>query len=134
MSKSIHQKMHEEHVRWQNDLEAWQADIDQWKKALKKSVDDVATINDALSDALTALENYADSVWEHAQRLKAHEGIVSQEARAGENATDKEWAHSHEAESSQHARLTDVHQRIKHHQHAVVAEVQRLLDKLLEAF
>jgi len=133
MSKSIHEQAHEEHARWQSDLETWVADIDQWKNQLKAAIGDLGTIGDSMDDALSALESHADSIWQHQQRTRAHEGVVSQEAREGSGETDPAWAATHAEESSLHGRLGDAHERIKHHQHAVVAEVKRLLGKALEA-
>ncbi len=133
MSKTIHQKMHEQHLEWDKDLESWRLDLDHWKQELQDAIRDLNTIREAMSDSLTALESHGDTLWEHQQRLKAHDGVVGQEAREGANQTDKEWAATHQAESSRHQRLVDAHARIKRHQHAVVAEVKHLLDKMMEA-
>ena len=133
MSKTIHQKMHEQHSEWQSDLQTWQADIELWKKELQAAVNDIATIDAALRDSLTALESHADTVWEHQQRIKAHEGVIGQESREGANKTDKAWAATHDAESSRHRQVADAHARIKDHQHAVVTEVRRLMNRIMEA-
>jgi hypothetical protein len=133
MSKTIHQKMHDQHGKWQDDLETWRLDIQLWKKELHGAIGNLATIDHAMRDALTALGNHADALWEHQQRLHAHECIVSQEVREGSSETDREWASTHEAQSLRHEQLSDAHQRIKRYQHGVVSEVERLLGKMLEA-
>ena len=133
MSKPVHQKMHQQHVEWSKATDTWQTDIDHWKTGLQKALGDLDAIREAMQDSLTALQHHADSVWEHQQRLKAHEAVVCEEAKAASNQTDKGWAATHDAESSRHERLGDAHERIKHHQHDVVAEVKRLLGKMMEA-
>ena len=133
MSKTVHQKMHQQHVAWGKAVEAWQVDIGHWKTGLREALRDLDVIREAMQDSLTALEHHADSVWEHQQRLRAHEAVLGAEARAASNQTDRDWAATHEAESSRHERLGDAHERIKHHQHGVVAEVRRLLATLMQA-
>jgi hypothetical protein len=133
MSKTVHQKMHQQHVEWDKAAETWQGDISHWKKGLEAALLDLDAIREAMQDSLIALGHHADSVWEHQQRLKAHEAVVCEEAKAASNQTDKAWAETHDAESSRHQRLGDAHERIKRHQHGVVAEVKRLLGKMMEA-
>jgi hypothetical protein len=133
MSKTIHQKMHEQHVQWASDLETWVKDIDIWKRELQDAIQQISTINGMLGDALTALENHADAVWEEQQRVRAHEGVIGQEARQASSKTDHDWAATHHDESAQHERLADAHGRIKQHQHNVVAELNRLMQKMTEA-
>ena len=113
MSKSIQQKMHEQHAVWQRDHEAWLADTDQWKKQLQGISADLSEVEVALRDALDAIEAHADAVWDNQQRLKAHELTISEESKAGANKTDKEWAAAHSQQASQHERLTEAHERIK---------------------
>ena len=133
MSKTIHQKMHQQHVQWASDLETWVQDIDLWKKEIQEAISQLSTVNSMLGDALTALENHADTVWEQQQQLKAHEGVISQEAMQASNKTDKDWATMHHSEAMRHERIADAHGRIKQHQHGVVAELNRLMHKLTEA-
>ena len=133
MNKTVQEKMHQQHVEWSKAIEAWQVDIEHWKKDLRAALQELETIREAMQDSLTALDNHSDSVWEHQQRLKAHEAVVCEEAKSASNQTDKSWAVTHDAESSRHERLDDAHQRIKHHQHGVVAEVKRLLGRMMEA-
>ncbi|MGD2075242.1 MAG: hypothetical protein PVI91_00855 [Gammaproteobacteria bacterium] len=133
MSKTVQQKMHEQHLQWDRDTQTWRSDIEQWKSELQAAVRDLDTIAEAMRDSLLALENHGDTVWEHVQRLKAHELVVDEEAKEGANRTDREWATRHEAESSRHDRLSDAHERIKRHQHGMVAEVKRLLERMMEA-
>jgi hypothetical protein len=133
MSKTVHQKMHEEHLHWDRDAQTWRSDVEQWKRELEDAVRDLDTIGEAMRDSLLALDNHADAVWDHVQRLKAHEPILDEEVKEGANRTDESWAAAHEAESSRHARLSDAHERIKRHQHGMVAEVKHLLERMMEA-
>lgn len=133
MSKTVHQKMHQQHVEWGKAVDAWQVDIQHWKTGLQEALRDLDAIREAMQDSLNALEHHGDSVWEHQQRLKAHEAVLCAEAKAASSQTDRDWATTHDAESSRHERLGDAHQRIKRHQHGVVAEVKRLLAKMMEA-
>ncbi|HEC17363.1 MAG TPA: hypothetical protein ENI99_12445 [Sedimenticola sp.] len=130
MSKSIQQKMHEQHVVWQRDHEAWLADIDQWKKQLQGILANLSEVEIALRDALDAIEAHADAVWDNQQRLRAHELAISEEARLGANKTDKEWAAAHSKQASRHERLAEAHERIKKHHHSVIAAAERLLNKI----
>ena len=133
MSNTVHDKMHEQHLQWGRDAQTWRSDIEQWKRELQDATRDLDTIAEAMRDSLLALDNHGDDVWEHVQRLKAHEPIVDEEAKEGNEVTDEGWAARHEGESSRHARLSDAHERIKRHQHSMVAEVKRLLERMMEA-
>jgi len=128
MSKTIQQKMHEQHRRWQSDSDTWRSDIDEWKKELRAALGDLREVEDMLRDSLDALAAHADSVWESEQRRCAHELELREEAKSGvEKKTDKGWAKMHREHAARHERLADAHARIKKYQHQVVAEVSRLL-------
>ena len=128
MSKTIQQKMHEQHRRWQSDSETWRSDIDEWNKELRMALADLREVEDMLRDSLDALAVHADSVWESEQRRHAHELELREEMKTGaEKKTDKAWAQLHREHAAQHQRLSDAHARIKKYQHKVVAEVRRLL-------
>ena len=128
MSKTIQQKMHEQHRRWQSDSETWRADVDEWNKELRAALGDLREVEDMLRDSLDALAFHADSVWESEQRHGAHELALREEAMSGaEKKTDKAWAKAHREHAARHERLADAHARIKKYQHQVVAGVMRLL-------
>ncbi len=128
MSKTIQQKMHEQHRRWQSDGDTWRSDIDEWNKQLRVALGDLREVEDMLRDALDALAAHADSVWESEQRRHAHELALREEVKSGaEKKTDKAWARIHREYATRHGRLADAHTRIKQYQHKVVAEVMRLL-------
>lgn len=133
MSKTIQQKMHEQHEQWRRDYETWLADIDQWRKELQVGLIDIGAVDEALRRSRAAIDDHANTIWENQQRLMGHELVLSEEARLGSSKTDKEWKAAHKEQSSGHVRLIDVHERIKRHQHEVTAEVTRLLKKVLEA-
>ena len=128
MSKTIQQKMHEQHRRWQSDSDAWRSDIDEWNKELRVALGGLREVEDMLRDSLDALAVHADSVWEGEQRRHAHELALREEVKSGaEKKTDKAWARIHQAYAARHERISDAHARIKKYQHKVVAEVMRLL-------
>ncbi len=133
MSKTIQQKMHEQHIRWQREHETWLADIDKWKKQVHAALSDLADVQGFLRDSADALEDHANTIWESQQRLTAHELAVSEEARLGEHKTDKAWADTHSEHAAQHERTAEAHERIKKHHHEVLAEAGRLLDKVRQA-
>lgn len=133
MSKTIHQKMHEQHVNWRHDYETWSADIDQWKKELQGALTDLSEIESALRDSLNALDAHADTIWGNRQQLKAHEAIIGEETRMGENKTDKDWSAIHHDHSSRHGRAVETHARIGRHHHEQVAEAMRLLKQVRSA-
>ena len=128
MSKTIQQKMHEQHRRWQSDSDAWRSDIDEWNKELRVALGDLREVEDMLRDSLDALGVHADSMWESEQRRHAHELALREEVKSGtEKKTDKAWARIHREYAARHVRMADAHARIKKYQHKVVAEVMRLL-------
>ena len=128
MSKTIQQKMHEQHRRWQSDCDAWRSDIDEWNKELRVALGGLREVEDMLRDSLDALGVHADSMWESEQRRHAHELALREEVKSGaEKKTDKAWARIHQAYAARHERISDAHARIKKYQHKVVAEVMRLL-------
>lgn len=127
MSKTVQQKMHEQHRKWQSDYETWRADIEQWKKQLRTALGELREVEDMLRDSLDALEAHADDAWENEQRRYAHELALGEELRAGMHATDKDWAHRYHEYAARHEGLADAHGRIKKHHHGVVAEVMRLV-------
>lgn len=130
MSKTIHEKIHEQHQRWRADLEAWQSDVTAWKQEFEAALADLREIEGMLKDSLDGLGVHGDAVWEALQRVQAHEQVIDEESRLGENRTDREWRTTHEALSSQHVRVADTHERIKRHHHDVVAEVARMLKQI----
>ena len=128
MSKTIQQKMHEQHRQWQSDCETWRSDIDEWNKELRVALGDLHEVEDMLRDSLDALAVHADSVWENEQHRYAHELALREEVKSGaEKKTDKAWAKSHREHAARHERMADAHARIKQYQHKVAAEVMRLL-------
>ena len=128
MSKTIQQKMHQQHRQWQSDSETWRTDIDEWNKELRVALGDLREVEDMLRDSLDALAVHADGVWESEQRRGAHELALREEAMSGaEKKTDKAWAKAHREHAARHERLADAHARIKQYQHKVVAGVMRLL-------
>jgi hypothetical protein len=133
MSDSVERRMHQEHLQWHADAESWRADVDIWKRELQDAVRDLDTIMSAVNDSLLALGNHGDAVWEHMQRLQAHEFVVDGELKRGSESTDQDWAGIHEGESARHERLGQAHQRIRQHQHGMIAEVKHLLEKMMEA-
>lgn len=131
MSKTIQEKMHEQHRQWQNDHESWRIDIDEWRKELRKTQVVLKDVEEMLRDSLDALEAHADTVWSKEQRLHAHELDLRNEIMAGaRKKTDKQWAAAHHRQAVQHTTLSDAHARIKKYHHTVVAEVMRLTNKM----
>jgi hypothetical protein len=128
MSKSVFQKMHEQHGQWQQDHETWLADINEWKKELHTALAGLTDIEAFLRDSLDALESHTNTVWEAQQRVKAHELILSEESRITANKTDKDWTHTHKELSSKHDQVLEVHERIKKYHHKVVADIARLVN------
>jgi len=128
MSRTIQQKLHAQHRAWQSDHEAWLIDINEWKKELRTALADLREVEDMLRDSLDGLEVHADALWEEWQRLRAHELALGKEVMAGERKkTDKQWAAIHHRQLARHERTVDAHTRIKKYQHAVVAEIVRLV-------
>lgn len=130
MSTSIQEKFHRQHRQWQGDHATWRADIDAWRGELRAARAALAEVEDMLRDSLEGLEAHADAVWEGAQRVRAHELVLRQEAMTGEaHKTDSRWAAVHHRQAARHERLADAHARIKRHHHTVVAEVMKLLTR-----
>lgn len=133
MSKTIQQKMHGQHRRWQNDVAAWRLDDDEWRKELRAASATLDDLRDTLRDALDAVDSHAEAVWEEEQRIHAHELSLCRESMEGQRKkTDKRWAAIHHRQTAQHERLAAAHERIKKHHHQVVAEVWRLLEQARE--
>lgn len=92
MSKTIQQKVHQQHRKWQSDREAWLIDLDEWRKELRTAFADLRDVEDGLRDSLNGLEVHADALWEEGQRLRGHELALGKETRAGERKrTDRQW-------------------------------------------
>jgi DNA repair ATPase RecN len=119
--------MHEQHQHWRSNLETWESDSTAWKHEFESAMADLRSVEGMLRDSIDGLGVHADAVWETLQRLKAHEQVIGEESKLGENKTDREWQATHEALSSQYARLADIHERIKRHHRDVVAEIARAL-------
>lgn len=130
MSKSLQEKLHRQHRQWQDDHVAWRVDIDAWRGELRAAQAALEEVQNTLRGSLEALEVHADTVWESEQRARAHELTLCQEAMTGKpRKTDKQWAAVHSKQAARHERLTDTHARVRRHQHAVVAEVMKLLKR-----
>jgi hypothetical protein len=134
MSKTIQQKMHGHHRRWQGELAIWRFDNDEWRKEMRTASAALDDMRDMLRDTLDALDAHAGVVWEEEQRIHAHELSLCQESREGQRKkTDKRWAAVHRRLTVQHERLAVAHARIKQHHHRVIAEVGRLLERVRAA-
>lgn len=130
MSKTIQQKMHEQHRRWQSDAAAWRFDSDEWRKELRAAAAALDDIRDMLRDALDALDAHAHAVWEEEQRIHSHELYLCREAIEGQRKkTDRQGAAIHRRQAVQHQRLAGAHERIKKYHHRIIAEVRRLLEQ-----
>jgi len=134
MSKTIQEKMHNQHRRWQNDHETWRVDIDEWRKELREAQAALAEVEGVLRDSLDALAVHADAIWDSEQHQRAHELTLYNETIAGaRKKTDKQWAAAHHRQSAQHEQMSDAHGRIKKYHHTVIAEIQRLLAQARKA-
>ncbi len=133
MSNSIQQKMHQQHVKWQSDNETWLADIDEWRKELNTALTELSEVETVMRDSLDALESHASTIWENQQRNQAHELVISEELRSGENSTNKDWETTHLEQAAKHERVADAHERIKHYHHTTVAECAKLIKKVRSA-
>lgn len=127
MSKTIQQKMHEEHRKWQRDHSAWLEDLDTWKKELRVALSDLFEVEEMLRDYLDALDVHADAIWQSRQRIQAHELVLSTEIKAGAHETDKALALTHRRVAAQHERAAGAHARIRKHHQKVIVEVMRIL-------
>jgi hypothetical protein len=127
MSKTIQQKMHEEHRKWQRDHTAWLEDLDAWKKDLRVALGELFEVEDMLRDYLDALDVHADAIWQSRQRIQAHELVLSTEMKAGAHETDKALALTHRRVAAQHERAVNAHARIRKHHLKVIVEVVRIV-------
>jgi hypothetical protein len=127
MSKTIQQKMHEQHRKWQRDHTTWLENLDAWKKELRVALSDLFEVEDMLRDYLDVLDVHADAIWQSRQRIQAHELVLSTEIKAGANETDRALAVTHHRVAAQHERATNAHARIRKHHHKVIVEVMRIL-------
>ena len=127
MAKTLHQRMHEQHTKWQIEHDAWMADIDRWKRDLQQALSDLKEVEEMLYDSLDALEFHARRLWENQQRVRAHEAILAEEARHDARKTDKEREAIHAEHAAQHERTMHAHERIRKHHNDVVAQIVRLL-------
>jgi hypothetical protein len=128
MSKTVQQKLHEQHSHWRTDLAAWRFDNAEWRKQLREALVALDDLQDVVRAAIDALETHADDVWEEEQRIRAHELALYEEALDGKRKqTDKQRAAAHRRQASRHERLTSAHERIKKYQHRVIAELSRLM-------
>lgn len=129
VSKTVQQKMHEQHRRWRSATAAWRFDVEEWRKELRAASAALDDIRDALRDALDALDVHAQGIWEEEQRSYAHELALCRESVEGQKKTDKQWAAIHRRQAAQHERLAGAHARLKKYNHRVVAEIRRLLEQ-----
>jgi small-conductance mechanosensitive channel len=133
MAESAHIEMHVEHRHWASDQALWRDSQAIWEKEI-----DAAFV--ALRQAQTALEEHRQALGEHTKAIKAeeraaadHEHALAEFERSGVRGSGEEllrMSKLHKQRAERHVRLRDVNERLKQHQHRVMAQVGLLLHAL----
>jgi folate-dependent tRNA-U54 methylase TrmFO/GidA len=132
MVQNIHIEMHNDHRHWLSDHAMWQDDLELWQKEIEQALA-------GLRDAEATLRVHSQGLQVHASEMEAekkatteHEHRLAEFERGAFGSSEPllRMSKSHEEMAAQHARRRSAHERLKRHQHIVMAEAA-LLSKAL---
>src|SRR5580658_2493141 len=75
MATRIHSVLHADHRHWQEEIDMWQLDIEEWEKERAKLMADLEV---ALGAEVTGLQNHAQAITDHQERVSHHEQFIAE--------------------------------------------------------
>ncbi len=131
---SSHAAMHSDHRHWGCEIAAWRDDVGLWQHEIDKALSDLAGLERTLRGHAEALRGHAEQIRSHEEELREHEEALARYEHGGPGEEKLiGMALYHNAEAALHDRQREAHERIKKHQHTVLARWSLLLRALGEA-
>lgn len=132
-SSSHDAKVHGEHRAWHGENSSMLDDVALWQAELMRGMGQLARCEAILRMHEAALREHKTALRRQEIAMAEHEAIVAeaQAAGAGDLADAREELHARVQKS--HGDHMAAHERIKKHQHRVLAEIARLAKVLEEA-
>jgi chromosome segregation ATPase len=131
---STHAAMHSDHRHWGCEIANWCDDVGVWRHEIEKALADLAGLERILRAHVGALRDHAEQIRSHEQDLTEHEEALARYEQGGPGEERLiGLALHHNAEAAHHDRQREAHERIKKHQHTVLARWSLLLRALSEA-
>ncbi|WP_350101366.1 hypothetical protein [Fulvivirga sp.] len=130
MKMHNHLKIHQDHCRWESDLEMWSLDLKMWEEESE-------ALNDTLSFITEAIKNHEESLMDHLKTLIDHRNKLNQHEKditfliEGTPLDDK-LRESHTNEDKYHEIYRNAHERLKRYHHTLIA-LTKGLKKALES-
>jgi chromosome segregation ATPase len=133
MATATHAEMHAEHRNWSTEHAMWRDEIQLWREELQKARSELSSLEAILRDHEQALDAHLETISEHEAAEHEHEQALA--AYRSESADEKlvRMAPIHESEAKRHRQQRDAHERVKKHQHTLMARWSLLLKALREA-
>jgi hypothetical protein len=119
-----------EHHEAESEHGTWMEEIRRWRGDHRRVTAMLAQVQSALLEDDAAREAHAESVHAHQWRMRRHEQAVAEHHRDRYRLEDDPLAESHHEFQAKHERAREAHQRIKERHETVMAEIERLFDKL----
>jgi hypothetical protein len=133
MSGNVHAAMHAEHKQWANEAALWRDDVGVWLEEIRSALADLGRLEAILRQHEKALKSHAAAVRLHEQGQKRHEHLLAEHERGGTEEQLVALSKAHLQEAARQAEQRGAHERVKKHQHTVMARWALLLRALGEA-
>ena len=125
-----HAGLHTDHKHWSSQETLWEDEARIWLKEIDATLADSKKLETILSEHRKAMESHHEKLCALRQGRAAHEHALADYEQGGQGETLIAMAAAHEQEAEQHDRLYRAHERVKRHQHTLLA-YWRLLFKAL---
>ena len=121
-------EMHQEHQKWDSDINMWHQDMKMWQDELKALRDALLHVEVFVDNHEELLNNHARDFTTHSNELKIHERFMG--------LSDAILKEKHLEESKRHEQLIANHNKLKIYQHTLMIltkEFKERLEGMLES-
>lgn len=125
-----HIEMHCEHKHWREEIALSQEQINHWRQEFREALANAERLKDALKCHDEALQTHAAELDRECTRLQEHEHALAEYERGGTGQELIGMAKEHKAEAARQQERRSVHERIKKHHHALLAQWHLLFSAL----
>jgi hypothetical protein len=125
--------MHQDHQQWLSDNNMWRCDLAAWQQELRDGLAAIKEVMAALESHEAALQSHGAAVRLRELDMRTHEHALAEYERGQSGAELITLMHSHQKEADKHLQQAAAHERMKKHQHQVMARIHALKKGLAEA-
>ena len=125
-----HAEMHTDHQQWTIEEALWEDEARVWLKEMDTAQAELQKLGEVLGEQRASLEAHAEAIRSLRAKRASHESALADYERGGRGERLIAMATKHEHEAEKHLHQRHAHERVKQHQHTLMAH-WRLLFKAL---